>query len=93
VVPWPTFTIAELESVKLGAYMPRLRVVVAVRLPEVPVIVTVVVPGVAELPAVNVKTLVPVVGFGFQRAVTPLGKPDTERVTLPANPYCEFTRT
>jgi hypothetical protein len=80
-----------LESVKLGAYMPRLTVVVAVKLPEVPVIVSVFVAGAAELLAVNVSMLLPVVGFGFQRAVTPLGSPESERVTLPTTPYCGFT--
>src|ERR1700761_3525976 len=53
--------------------------------------VNVFVPAAAELAAVNVRMLVPVVGFGFQSAVTPLGSPDTEKVTLPANPYCGIT--
>ena len=30
--------------------------------------------------------LVEVAGFGEKDAVTPLGKPDAERVTLPVNP-------
>jgi len=55
--------------------------------------VSVFVPGVAELAAVNVRMLVPVVGFGFQSALTPLGSPETERVTLPVNPYSGFTPT
>jgi hypothetical protein len=59
----------------------------------VPVIVSVVVPGTAELVVVNVRLLVPVVGFGFQSAVTPLGRPDTEKVTFPANPFCAVTPT
>jgi len=41
----------------------RAMVVVWVREPEVPVMVTVVVPTVANGPAVNVTVLVPVVGF------------------------------
>ena len=48
--------------------------------------VSVFVPCAAELAAVNVRMLVPVVGFGFQSAVTPLGNPDTEKVTFPVNP-------
>jgi len=48
--------------------------VVAVKLPEVPVIVTVAVPVVAVALAVNVSTLVPVVGLVPNVAVTPLGK-------------------
>lgn len=61
-------------------------VVFAVRLPDVPVIVTVAVPVVAVLLAVRVKVLVEVVGFVPNEAVTPLGKPDAARVTLPENP-------
>jgi hypothetical protein len=57
-----------------------------VRVPEVPVIVTVDVPAVATLLAVNVSTLLPVVGFVPNAAVTPLGKPETASVALPAKP-------
>ena len=49
-------------------------VVVAIRLPDVPVMVTVDVPVVAVLLAVSVRTLVPVVGFVPNAALTPLGK-------------------
>ena len=62
-------------------------------MPEVPVMVSVFVPTAAELAAVNVRMLLPVVGFGFHSAVTPLGRPETERVTLPVNPYSGFTPT
>jgi len=34
-----------------------------------------------------VSVLVPVVGFELNAAVTPLGKPDAERVTLPLKPF------
>jgi len=61
-------------------------VVVAVKLPDVPVMVTVAVPVVAVLFAVRVSVLVEVVGFVLKVAVTPLGKPDAARVTLPENP-------
>jgi hypothetical protein len=61
-------------------------VVFAVRLPDVPVMVTVAVPVVAVLLAVRVKVLVEVVGLVLKAAVTPLGKPDAARVTLPVNP-------
>ena len=69
----------------------RARVVVAVRLPEVPVMVTVAAPVVAVALAVNVSTLVPVVGFVPNAAVTPLGRPDAARVTLPVNPFRSVT--
>ena len=46
----------------------------------------------AVLAAVSVSKLEPVaVGFGAKDAVTPLGRPDTARLTLPVNPYWEFT--
>ena len=66
-------------------------VVVAVRLPEVPVIVTVDVPVVAVLLAVNVTTLDPVVGLVPNAAVTPLGRLEAARVTLPVNPPTSVT--
>ena len=83
--------ILPVESVKLGAATDRLKVLLADREPEVPVMVSVFVAGTAELLAVSVSMPVPVVGFGFHRAVTPLGSPETDRVTLLANPYCGFT--
>ena len=70
----------------------RVSVVVAVREPEVPVMVNVVVPRAAALLAVRVRTLNPVVGFVPQDAVTPLGRAEvTARVTLPVKPYCGVT--
>lgn len=69
----------------------RARVVVAVRLPEVPVMVTVELPVVAVELAVRVSTLVPVVGFVANAAVTPLGRPDAASVTLPLNPPTSVT--
>jgi hypothetical protein len=60
--------------------------------PEVPVIVTVVGPPVvAELLAVNVTVLVVVALVGLNAAVTPLGKPEAARLTLPVNPPLGFT--
>jgi hypothetical protein len=59
---------------------------VAVSDPEVPVIVTKVCTRAAVLLAVRVSTLVPVVGFGANDAVTPLGRPEAASVTLPVNP-------
>jgi hypothetical protein len=86
--------LGESESVKLGvavALTVSARVVVAVRLPEVPVMVTVDVPVVAVALAVKVSTLVPVVGFVPNAAVTPLGKPEAASVTLPLNPFTSVT--
>jgi hypothetical protein len=62
-------------------------VVVALKLPEVPVTVIVNVPSVAELFALRVRTLVEVAAFRLKEAVTPVGNPAAERVTLPAKPF------
>ena len=62
-------------------------VVLAVRLPDVPLMVTVAAPVAAVLLAVSVTTLVPVVGLVAKAAVTPLGKPEAASVTLPVNPF------
>jgi len=73
-------------SVKVpSGFTVRAMVVVAFRLPEVPVIVTVVFPVVAVPLAVRVRTLVLVAGFGLKEAVTPFGSPEAVRVTLPEN--------
>ena len=93
----PCFTVrdaGEAPMVKFGdavALTVRASVVVASRLPEVPVMVTVAVPVVAVALAVRVSRLVPVVGFVPNTAVTPLGRPDAARVTLPLNPSTSVT--
>jgi hypothetical protein len=63
------------------------RGVVATRLPDVPVMVAVVVPTAAELLAVSVSTLLPVVGLVPHEALTPLGRPEIVRLTLLTKPY------
>lgn len=66
-------------------------VVLAERLPLVPVIVTIAEPVDAALLATNVKTLDPVVGLVLNDAVTPLGRLLAESVTLPPNPFAGLT--
>lgn len=71
-------------------------VVVADRVPdvvpvEVPWMVIVAVPIVAELLAISVSVLLPVVGLVPNAAVTPLGIPDAVRVTGPVNPPTSVT--
>ena len=78
--------VPEPKRVKVGVKTPRESVVVAVMLPEVPVMVSVLVPRLAVALAVRTSVLEPVVGLGEKDAVTPVGSPDTERLTLPANP-------
>src|SRR5690348_571906 len=65
--------------------------VVLCKLPEAPVMMRVAVPVVAELPAVRVRVLPLVAGLGVKLAVTPLGKPEADSVTLPLNPFCGVT--
>jgi hypothetical protein len=59
--------------------------------PEVPVMVTVAVPVVAVALAVSVTTLVDVVGLVPKLAVTPDGKPDADKLTLPLKPFTGLT--
>jgi len=66
-------------------------VVVALTLPDVPVMVILDEPVVAALLAVSLNTLLPVVGFVPNVAVTPLGRPEAARVTLPVNPPTSVT--
>jgi hypothetical protein len=93
--PWVTDNVAvAAASVKLGVCMVLMvseTAELAVRSPDVPVIVSVEVPVAAALPAVSVSTLVPVVGLVPKDALTPAGSPKTARVTLPANPPASAT--
>ena len=73
--------------VSLPAVTVRAIVVVLVKVPDVPVIVTVPCPVVAVLLAVSVNVLVVVAGFGLKDAVTPLGRPDADKLTLPLKPF------
>ena len=89
LAPWVILTLfGDAERLKSGAaFTVRLTVVVCVRLPDVPVIVTVLVPVAAVLLAVNVRELVVVVEAGVKVAVTPLGRPDAVKATLPVKPF------
>jgi hypothetical protein len=69
----------------------RESVVVFVKLPEVPVMVTATVPVVAVLLAVSVNMLVFAVLLGLNDAVTPLGRPEADKLTLPLKPFCGLT--
>jgi hypothetical protein len=66
-------------------------VVLFVKLPDVPVTVTVTVPVVAVLLAVKVSVLLLAVLVGLNDAVTPLGRPDVNKLTLPLKPFCGVT--
>lgn len=75
----------------MGAYTPRVSVVVAVSVTEVPVMVSGYCPTATELDTVSARALLFVVGLVKNEAVTPVGRPAMERFTLPENPYWEFT--
>jgi hypothetical protein len=77
----------------LGPLTVSVTVVVALKLPEVPVIVTVALPFFAVLLAVSVSVLEEVAGFGLKTAVTPFGSPEAARVTLPEKPLAGVMTT
>jgi len=86
--------VGESESVKLGAgVIVREMVVLAVVLPEVPVMVTVAVPvaAVPDAVRVSVEVAVPLAGgvteLGTNPAVTPLGKPEALSVVDELKPF------
>ncbi len=65
--------------------------VVLVKPPDIPVMVTEAVPVAAVLLAVSVNVLVLAVLLGLNDAVTPLGRPDADKLTLPLKPFCGVT--
>ena len=87
VAPGPIDKLAGPVMVKFAADIERENLVVDVRLPEVPLIVTELVPIEAVLVAINVKDVFPFVGFGEKLALTPLGRPAMDRLTSPPNPF------
>src|ERR1035438_620657 len=71
--------------VPVAALTARLILADCVRLPDVPTTVTLAYPSVALLVADRTSRVEPVVLPGLNDALTSLGKPDTENVTLPLN--------
>jgi len=79
--------VADAERAKFGpAVTAREIVVEEVKLPEVPLMVTVATPMAAVLLAVRVSVLVLLVLEGVKDAVTPLGRPEADRPTEPLKP-------
>jgi hypothetical protein len=84
--------LGEAERARFGAAVTVSEsVVLCDNAPDVPVIVMVTVPSVAELLAVRVSVLDVVVPAGLNAAVTAVGKPVAERLTLPLNPFSGAT--
>jgi hypothetical protein len=78
------------ESEKFGVtgrLTVKVRLAVWLSAPDVPVMVTVAVPTVAELDAARVSVLVVVADAGLNVAVTPVGSPLAVSDTAPANPF------
>jgi hypothetical protein len=85
------FSVSEETVGRGGGVTERVIVVVLIKLPDVPVTLTVAVPVVAALLAASVSVLTVVAGFGLNDAVTPLGRPSTDKLTLPPKPFCGVT--
>jgi len=86
--------LGDAESVKSGmktGFTVSATVVLFDKLPEVPVMMTLTVPVVAVLLAVRAKELVFVVLVGLKEAVTPVGRPEADKLTLPLKPFCGVT--
>ena len=56
-------------------------------MPDAPAMVMVTVPSAAVLLAVSVSVLVVGVLVGLKDAVTPLGRPEADKLTLPLKPF------
>jgi hypothetical protein len=80
------------ETVKLaGAATVIAIVVLLVMVPDSPVTVTMEVPSAAPAAAFNVSVVLRVAAAGLKVAVTPVGRPLTEKVTVPLKPVCGAT--
>jgi hypothetical protein len=80
------------ERAKSGTAVTVREIVVGLaKMPDVPVIVTVTVPVVAVPLAVSVNVLEAVAGLGLNDAVTPLGRPNADKLTPPLKPFCGVT--
>lgn len=81
---WKLKLVGEAERAKFGgAFTVRLISVAFVRLPDVPETVRITVPVVAVLLAVSVKVLLVDVALGAKAALTPEGKPEALKLTIP----------
>lgn len=62
-----------------------------VSVPDVPVMVSVAVVGAADALTFTVSRLLVVAFWGLNDAVTPAGRPETPRLTVPLKPFCALT--
>src|SRR5262249_34833866 len=88
LVPCAMVKLGDAKTVKFGGGgTVRVIAIVFVKLPDVPVIVTVTVPVVPVLLAVSLTLRASVAGFGLKDGVTPLGRPDADKLTLPLKTF------
>ena len=83
--------VSVMVGVPVLAFTVRLSVVVLVNEPDTPLIVTVTVPVAAVAEAAKVSVLVEAVEVGLKVAVTPVGRPEAVRLTLPVKPFTSVT--
>jgi len=79
------------KSGTAGALTVSVMLVARVSVPDVPVTVNVTVPVAALLAAVSVRVLAEVGLGGLKLAVTPEGRPEIDKFTLPLKPLIGFT--
>ena len=93
LVPRTTLKVeGEAERLKFGPEVTvKEIVVVLVRLAQTPLMVTVNVPSAAVALALSVSVLLPVVLAGLKDAVTPLGRPEADKLTVPLKPLSGLT--
>jgi hypothetical protein len=92
VLPLMTLSVlADEARLKLGMGTVTVIVVEAVSEPDVPVMVTECEPGVAVVPAVRDMVLDEALLAGLKLAVTPVGRPETVKPTVLANPFTSTT--
>ena len=91
-MPWVTVWLAgETDKLKSGAgFTTIFTVVVCVRLPLTPVIVSVLVPTGVVAAVVTESVVVPVAGLGVKLPPAPAGNPLTLNVTCPVKPLLGF---
>ena len=86
----PPFVIVP-EMVAAEVVTARLTVAALLKLADVPTIVIVNIPVAAALLGDSVRVLVVVVLVGMKDAVTPFGRPEADKLTLPVNPFSGIT--
>lgn len=84
--------LGDAETAKFpSSFTVRVTVVTFIKLPDMPVIITVAVPTSAVPLAVSIKVLVVDVLLGLKDVLTPLGRPEADKLTSPLKPFWGVT--